>query len=75
MLTDHRALLLVRDAMRYRAGQQVQQKKVAPTPQKAVAPGVRSPNPPAQNKVTDLKRAAKRSHSTDDILAYLTSKD
>ena len=75
MLTDHRALLIVRDAMRYRAGQQVQQKKVAPVPQKAVTPGVRNPNPQATNKVAELKRNAKRSHSTDDILAYMLSKD
>lgn len=75
MLTDHRALLLVRDAMKYRQMLAVKQKQAPPTPPKAVTPGARNPNPPAQNKLVELQRRAKRTHSTDDILAYLTSKD
>lgn len=75
MLTDHRALLMVRKAMKYDQMQAVRAKQAAPVPQKAVQPGVRNPNPQADSRVTELQRRAKRTGSTEDILAYLNAKE
>ena len=74
MLTDHRALLLVRKAMKYDQMQAVRSKQAAPVPQKAVTPGVRNPNPQSTNKLADLKRTALKSRDTDSILAYMINK-
>lgn len=73
-LTDHRALLLVRDAMRYRLQQSIKQKQAAPQPPKTVPTGTRN-QPPANPRADDLRRKAMKTHSTQDILAYMTSKD
>ena len=75
-LSDHRALLLVRDAMRYRQQQAVRAKQAQPQPQKTVTPGARTANTnPASVRADELRRKAARSHKTEDILAYMTSKD
>ena len=75
-LSDHRALLLVRDAMKWRTQQAIKAKQTqtAPAPAKAVPPGSRNQNQ-ANPRADELRRKAMRSRSTDDILAYMTSKD
>lgn len=75
MLTDHRALLLVRKAMKYDQMLSVRQKQAPPTPSKTVAPGARNPNPPAENRLAELKRTAMRTRSPADIQAYMIAKE
>lgn len=75
MLTDHRALLLVRKAMKYDQMLAVRQKQAPPTPTKTVSPGARNPNPPAENRLAELQKRAQRTGKTEDIQAYLIAKE
>lgn len=75
-LQDHRALLVARDAMRYRAQQAVQKKQSQAPVTKSVAPQARQPQPQATAKLAELKKAAIRSGGkSDNLVAYLMAKD
>lgn len=74
MLYDHRALLIARDAMKYRAQQAVKAKQAQPQPVRTVQPGARTQPTQPNDRANDLRRKAERSHKTEDILAYLTNK-
>jgi hypothetical protein len=74
MLQDHRALLAVLDAARFRAQQQVKQKQVAPQPAKPVPPGVRNPAPQTPDRAVELRRKALRSPTADNQLAYMLAR-
>lgn len=75
MLQDHRALLIARDAMKYRAQQSVKAKQAQPAPVKVVQPGARHQPSQPGDRAAELRRKASRTHSTDDILAYMHSKE
>lgn len=74
MLTDHRAMRVVRDAMRFSKQQQIKKQQTAQA-KKPVVAGTR--NAPTQSKpdAEKLKARAQRTHSTDDIVAFLNSRD
>lgn len=74
-LADHRALLLARDAMRWRTQQAIKAKQAQPQPQKTVQPGARNQPTNANPRADELRRKAVRTHKTEDILAYMTSKE
>lgn len=73
-LSDHRAMLIVRDAMRYRQTQALKSKQAAATPGKPVLPGNR--NAPNQSKpdAAQLRERAKRTHKDGDIVAFLNNR-
>lgn len=74
-LSDHRAMLIVRDAARYRAQQAMKQKQTAAPPAKTVAPGTRNGASTKQDAdVSALKAKARRTHSDSDILNYLNQR-
>jgi hypothetical protein len=74
MLTDHRALLIARDAMRWQKLQEIKGKQSA-TPSKPVPSGTRnSPNGAPNPKAAELLARARRTGSTEDQLAYMASK-
>jgi hypothetical protein len=74
-LADHRALLIARDAMRWRTQQAIKAKQAQPQPQKTVAPGARNQTNTASPRADELRRKAARTHKTEDILAFMTSKE
>lgn len=73
-LTDHRAMLIVRDAMRWQKQQEIKQQKAPQQPSKTATPGNRNNPSQASERADDLARRARKTHNTDDILAYLNSK-
>lgn len=75
-LSDHRAVLLARDAMLWQKSQQVRQKQVAnPTPPpKTVKPGTSNPTNVKQTQTQQAFAKMKKSGRDDDAVAYLLSK-
>lgn len=77
-LTDHRAVLIAHKAAMWDRAQAVKQKQVvqAKTPPKAVQAGnANAPtNTPAQKKVDDLAKRAKRTGNVDDVAAFLLAR-
>jgi hypothetical protein len=73
-LADHRALLLARDAMRWRTQQAIKAKQTTPQPQKTVPPGARN-QAPTNQRADELRRRAARTHNTDDIVAFMLAKE
>jgi transglutaminase/protease-like cytokinesis protein 3 len=73
-LADHRALLLARKAMMWDTQQAIRAKQATPPPQKTVPPGARNQTN-ANPRADDLRRKAMKTHNTQDILAYMTSKE
>lgn len=75
-LMDHRALLIARDAMKFRAQQQVRSKQATAKPTaKAVAPQARqSVNTPVV-KLAELQKRAASTRDPDDVVAYMVAKE
>lgn len=77
-LIDHRAVLIAHKAAMWDRAQAVKQKQVvqAKTPPKAVQAGnANTPtNTPAQKKVDDLAKRAKRTGNVDDVAAFLLAR-
>jgi hypothetical protein len=78
-LFDHRALLVARDAAKWREHQATlkaaKDKQVNPPPAKPVKPGVpRGDNPQQQTAIADAVNRLRRSGSTDDAMALLAAK-
>lgn len=76
-LADHRALLIARDAMRWRTQQAIKAKQTTQTqgPAKTVPPGARNQPNAANPRADDLRRKAMRTHSSQDILAAMLAKE
>ena len=74
-LADHRALLIARDAMRWRTQQAIRAKQAQPQPAKTAQPGARNQPSNANPRAEELRRKATRTRSTQDILAYMTAKE
>ena len=73
-LSDHRAMLIVRDAMLYRQMQAVKSKQSAPPPGKNIQPGNRNAPNQSRNDVGALKAKAMRTRNDADIQAYLNAR-
>lgn len=75
-LSDHRAVLLARDAMLWQKSQQVRQKQVnAPaTPPKTVKPGTSNPTNVQQTQVQQTFSKFKKSGRDDDAVAFLLAR-
>lgn len=75
-LTDHRAVLLARDAMLWQKSQQVRQKQVAsPTPPpKTVKPGTSNPTNVQQTQVQQAFSKFKKTGRDDDAVAFLMAR-
>lgn len=75
-LTDHRAVILARDAMLWNKAQQARQKQVnAPVqPPKVVKPGTSNPTNVKQTQSQQALAKLRKSGRDDDAVAYLLSK-
>lgn len=73
-LQDHRALLIARDAMRWRAQQKVKQKQEKPEPRNPVKSGTRNDNPSQKVAEAKLLDRIKRTGSEDDAVALLLAR-
>ena len=75
-LSDHRAVLLARDAMLWQKSQQVRQKQVnAPAaPPKAVKPGTSNPTNVQKTNEQQLLSRLKKSGRDDDAVALLLAR-
>lgn len=72
-LQDHRALLIARDAAKYRALQKAQAKQARQEPPKTIKPGAQV-DPKQTNKqrdVQDALKAARKGQGDDDWMRYL----
>lgn len=74
-LSDHRALLLVRDAMRWRTQQSIKSKQTQAQPAKTVQPGARTQSTPPNVRAAELAKKAARTHKTEDIIAAMLAKE
>jgi len=76
-VSDHRVLLVARDAMLYRQMQSERKaaegKKVAPAPPRTMAPGTTQPNRSSQQVRASLKSAAKSGRTDDQVNAILAA--
>jgi chromosome segregation ATPase len=77
-LSDHRAVLIAHKAMLWDRSQAVKQKQVKTeaTPPKPVKPGNANtpPNAPAQKRIDELAKRAKRTGKLDDVAALLMAR-
>lgn len=74
-LYDHRALLVARDAMRYRAQQAVKQKQAKQTPSQTLRPGAaKDGNPNQQQALKEATARLRKTGSEEDAMAVLRLK-
>lgn len=75
-LMDHRALLIARDAMKFRAQKQVQSKQTTkPVVTRAVAPQARQSVNQGHPKLAELKARAEKTQDQDAVVAYMVAKE
>src|SRR3546814_376480 len=74
MLQDHRALLIARDAAKYRQLQAAKAKKPRPEPGKALKPGAASTTTPSNTAYNDALAKARKTGSEDDVMRLLAAK-
>lgn len=74
MLQDHRALLIARDAAKYRQLQAAKAKKPKPEPGKTLRPGAASTQTQTNTAHIDALKRARRTGSEDDVMRLLAAK-
>lgn len=77
-LFDHRALLVLRDAALARSQQAAREsakaKQTKSEPPKVIKPGAPKPTAQTRQKADELLARAKRTHGTDDAIAFLLAR-
>ncbi len=74
-LADHRALLIARKAAKWDLQQSIKAKQAQATPAKTVPPGARTQPQATTVRADDMRRKALRTHSNDDIVAFMLAKE
>lgn len=73
-LFDHRALIIARDAAKYRQLQAAKAKKAKPEPGTTLRPGAARSNPQSGSELADAIKRAARTGSEDDAMRVLQLK-